>query len=363
MSKRLGAAGLGVLLFLAVAEALLRLLPVSTATMSGYYVHPDILTSPPGHAWTVSTGWDLHNPQHHRANNWGFASEPDFDRNPLAVALVGDSFVEASMLDASLRPAAQLRSRLGGDRPVFGLGIPGTALLDYAVRIRLAYEKFGIVDQVVWLEAGDARQALCGSGNVNSKCLDPQTFEPKTQRIAPPDALRRVARHSATAQYVFGQLKLDPRRLLRAMVERKPAGLPSSSAAMSPAGAAAATVRPADERSRRVVDAVLAAFFAEVEPLPLRRLIFLVDGRRVPSDAPRTEIERERDYLLARLRARGAEVVDLEPVYAAHAARSRLSLEVGPYDRHLNGLGVALVTQAAADALRRGDAGPMRSPP
>ena len=40
-------------------------------------------------------------------------------------------------------------------------------------------------------------------------------------------------------------------------------------------------------------------------------------------------------------------------IYLAHARSSPLSLEVGPYDRHLNGLGVQLATGAAAAALDR----------
>ena len=87
-------------------DLVLRVLSVSTANMTGHDRDPDLLTYPPGHSWTVSTGWDSKNFQHLHANNWGFIANRDFLSNPLAVALVGDSYVESSMLDADARPGA-----------------------------------------------------------------------------------------------------------------------------------------------------------------------------------------------------------------------------------------------------------------
>lgn len=54
-----------------------------------------------------------------------------------------------------------------------------------------------------------------------------------------------------------------------------------------------------------------------------------------------------------RLREGGAQVIDLEPVYAAHAARSLRRLDVGPDDGHLNALGVRIAMREVAHALAR----------
>ena len=40
---------LGMLLVLLAVEGVMRLLPVSTATLSGYHFHPDIVTYPAHH--------------------------------------------------------------------------------------------------------------------------------------------------------------------------------------------------------------------------------------------------------------------------------------------------------------------------
>jgi len=45
-------------------------------------------------------------------------------------------------------------------------------------------------------------------------------------------------------------------------------------------------------------------------------------------------------------------VIDADPIFAAHHERSRLSIEVGPYDRHLNAVGLALLVAPTAQALR-----------
>ena len=111
----------GVASLLVLLEAICRVLPVSTSTDTGYYTDPLILTYPARHQWVMSTGWDLRNAQHMQANNLGYAAEHDFVRDERAIALIGDSYVEASMLDIADRPAAQLERQLG-TRPVYAMG-------------------------------------------------------------------------------------------------------------------------------------------------------------------------------------------------------------------------------------------------
>jgi hypothetical protein len=334
---------------LLLLELVLRLLPVSTATMTGYGLDADVLTYPPGHTWTASTGWDLRNAQRLRANNWGFVSEREFIPDPRAVALIGDSYVEAAMLPAADRPGARLESLLGG-RPVYALGSPGTALIDHAQRLRLASERLQVRDVVIWLERGDARQSLCGSGNVHSRCLDPQSLAPRVERLPPPTALKRWARHSALAQYFLGQLKLQPAELRRALFTRVTPAEPTTrvDGKATPASGALAP------HARAMIDAVVDRFFIDASPYLQGRLLFVIDGRRSGSVAAPTSDDLERAHLIAQLRSRGADVIDLEPAYAQHAATSRRSLEVGPYDAHLNAQGVQLVMGQVARWFERG---------
>ncbi len=340
----------GLLCLVVALELAFRLLPVSTATLTGYYIDADLLTYPPGHSWKVATGWDLRNAQRLQANSHGFASHREFEPNPNAVALIGDSYVEASMLAAQDRPGAQLERQLGG-RAVFPLGTPGTALLDYAQRIRFAAERFGVKDFVILMEAGDARQSLCGSGNVVSRCLDAKTLQATVERQPAPSMAKRWLRHSALAQYINSQLKFRPEMFWRAVWTRQTPELqPANSVNLG---------RMTDDRSdvdrhRQVIDTVLDHFFREVAPYTNGRLIIAVDGSRAGGEPTLSNlVAAERAYLISSLGAQGAIVIDLEPIFHKHALASSRSLQVGPYDGHLNAVGVELAMQAIANELRR----------
>ncbi|WP_144264463.1 hypothetical protein [Polaromonas sp. C04] len=325
-------------------EIFFQLLPVSTSTETGYYIDPLILSYPPYHHWTTSTGWDLRNVQRLESNNLGYVANRDFERNANAVALIGDSFVEASMLAAPDRPGAQLERALGG-RPVFAMGNPGTALLDYAERIRFAHTHYGVRDFVVLMERGDVKQSLCGSGNINGPCLDPKTLEPRIEKLPPAGTLKRIFRHSALAQYVFGQLKFSPQQLLR---QAFPPAHGANAASSQPASGAA-QMPPGQTAS--YVDLVTHTFFERIRPYATGRLVIVIDSDRSALAKGQLKPDPSRARFIQLARAAGATVIDTEPLFQAHFARSRLSLDVGPYDGHFNALGVSLVTQAAAAAF------------
>lgn len=345
MLKRLGWIVSTLVVLLLAAEAVLRLLPVSTRTSMGYHVHPDVLAYPPGHVWRVSTGWDMRNSQTLRSNNMGFAAQRDFVPDPTAVALIGDSYVEASMLAETDRPAVQLEAALEPRRPVYAMGGPGSSLLDYAVRMQWAHEQLRVRDMVILMEQGDLRQALCGSGNVHSACLDPTSLQPRTERRAQGGAINRILGESALAQYLASQLKLRPsdalnglRRLFESRLrgDAAPKGLPALSA-------------PA-------IESVIRAFFERLAPMqPSIRLVVVVDGRRTTAAPTPDEagFANERRLFIEAARGWGAHVIDAEDVYRPHLTRSRRSLVVGPYDSHLNATGVGLLMTAAAKELNR----------
>lgn len=335
---------LGVLCLLVGAELLLRLLPVSTATATGYYIDPLIRTSPPGYTIKAATGWDLRNAQTLRTNNFGFVADRDFVRDDRAVALIGDSFVEAAMLPAEDRPGAQLERDLPS-RPVYAMGSPGTNLLDYAESIRVASQKLGVRDFVVMLERFDVRQAFCGSGNVAAVCLDQDTLAAKTVTKPQPGTIKQILRHSALAQYAFSQLKLDPSRLVAQIVKQaRPDGPDASHAPAAPAA-------PRDDPQKLAV--VIKTFFERIRPYRGGRLVMVLDSDRGTLAAEKAQtLDPGRAQFIAAARAEGAIVIDTEPLFLEHFARSELKLDVGPYDGHLNPLGIAIAMQAAAKALR-----------
>ena len=346
MTKAIALGVAGFIAMLVMMELLLRVLPVSTSTETGYYTDPVIVTYPPDHRWTLSTGWDLRNAQTMTANHTGYAATREFTRDVHAVALVGDSFVEASMLAAVDRPAAQLE-RLLDSRPVYAMGSPGTALLDYAERIRFAHEHFGTRDFVMLMERGDVLQSLCGSGNSHGPCLDPVTLQPRVEKRESPGTAKRIIRHSALAQYLVSQLKFSMARLqANAFASPPPSGPADPARATEPQ-----TVPPHAVLAR--VDAVAGTFFQRIKPHLEGQLIVVLDSDRQAMWHGRWKADPARSHFIRWARQAGAVVVDTEPLFLAHFQKSRLSLDVGPYDGHLNEIGVNLVMQAAAAALKQ----------
>lgn len=342
---------LGALVMLVGVELLLRALPVSTATQTGYHIHPNILTNPPHHSWTMSTGWDLRDAQHMRANNYGFAAEHDFQPGDAAIGLVGDSYVEASMLPWADRPASQLERALGGKRPVYAMGGPGSSLLDYAERIRWAHETLGLRDFVVLMESTDASQALCNSGNVHARCLDPERLTSVLQHRPPSGGAKDLLRESALAQYLVSQLKLTGARLVSpdfwhsgAPSEHSPKSITSP-----PAGAAGLT--PLSARQRVVIDAAVDEFLRKTASLQGLRVVFAIDMNRRNLDAG-VQRPDEGYHVEERLRAAGHIVVRGEEAYREHQRQSPLRLDMGPHDGHLNAVGVRLLMTAAARAAQ-----------
>lgn len=335
---------LGLSALLLACELLLQLLPVSSATHTDYRVSPLILSYPPHFDWVASTGWDLRNVQHNRTNNAGFVGRRDLARKPEGIALIGDSYAEASMLAPSDRPAEQLERALGGV-PVYALGMPGSALLDYAERMHWAQRQYGLRRFVLLLEPHDLRQSLCGSGNVHGPCLDRRTLAPRTETRPPPGPVKRLLRHSALARYLSGQLKLDGARLWRQVLRQARAPMESHGRAAPPVAAPSAAPSPTPAAL-----AVTRAFLQRLGGLDLASLVIVLDTDRDALYAGRADDGPDAADLqafAAALRAIGATVLDARPILASHYRQHRLSFDVGPYDAHLNALGVRLLMEAA----------------
>lgn len=338
--------GVGALMFAALAELLCRLLPVSTATEFGYHHDAAFQTYPAHHRWRLATGWDLRRAQTLSANNMGVAAGRDFVRDPLAVALVGDSYVEASAVEPSQRFGPQLERALGGARRVYEMGLPGTSLLDYAERIRYAHERFGVRDFVLFVELGDVAQSVCEAAPRGGVCLDLRSGQVRPDRLPEPSTLKRWIRHSALAQYIFSQLKVDVTRLWRQAIEQAR----TSASAAEQASTAKQPTHDA-EADRRLADAVIDAFVERVRPYPTLRLMLLVDGARRADRPWSARPAALRSRLLQRAPEVGLVAIDLEPVYAEHHRHSERSLDIAPDDGHFNSLGLELVARQAARAL------------
>ena len=203
----------GMALCLVFLELALRILPVRSDSDMGYHVDPLIMTYRPQQIFRTSEGWSLAHATVQHANNLGFLSTQDFVPNARAVAVIGDSFVDGSMLDERYRLGEQTQG-LSPQRPIYALGGPGSSLLDYGERMRFAAEKLAIKDFVLIMVAGDVEGSYCGSTDIHGPCIDRSSGESRTQRHAPPGQVKQYLRHSALMQYLYANLHLKPDQLL-----------------------------------------------------------------------------------------------------------------------------------------------------
>lgn len=336
MWRRLAYLGAGAMLSLVILEIVFQLLPTSTATRTGYYVDPNILTYPPGHAFRTSFGWALARPQNHKANNYGFVADKDFVRDPLAVAVIGDSFVEASMLPSGERPATQLQASLP-KHPTFALGSPGSSVLDYAERVRFAASTFGITRFVVIMERGDVMQSVCGSGNVQATCIDRKSRTIRTERIvANTSPLSNALRRSALAQYLFSQLRVKPTAiavLVRTMFAARPTPRSES---------------PVPAPNVELGDLVTQEFFDRLGAYRTGQFVFVM---LAPLQTGPARPDPVRARFIEAARSWGASVIDTEPIYRNALAKPGLSLTVSPEDAHWNREAIHMVVPAIAHEI------------
>lgn len=331
---------LGAMAALMAAELLLRVLPVSTATETGYYISPSILTYPPHHDFDMATGWDLSNAHHHRSNNFGFLTDKDFIVNPAAVAVIGDSYVEANMLKEEDRLSFQLEKKLG-NQPVYAMGGPGSSLLDYAERARFAQEKFGIRNFVFVIETGDVKQTLCGSGNIHGPCVDSHTFDLRSEAQPQKAGLaKKLLRKSALAQYLFSQLRLKPDNLINQLFRTSASG----NAHLSKKSLSADNLPP------EAIDHVISAYLSNLAKLKMDHWLLVFDNHRncQKSDPIADPV---RDRLMQLARSTGAIIIDTTPLFCGFSQKTGLSLAISPSDQHWNKLAHGLVAEAVADKL------------
>ncbi len=336
MLRKILLLALGSLASLIAIELVLRILPTPTATRMGQYIDPLISTYPPNFEFQSATGWAFLNPQQQRSNEFGFIPDHPFSYSPDAVALIGDSLVEQSMLVSSDRLAMQLENGRSG-APVFSLGIPGSSLFDYLERIRFARDKLGVRKFWIVVEGADVRQSLCEHAAYVDVCLD-TNGEILRKKKPPRDPLRDIFAHSAVLQYFIGVLRLSPKALVEsinrpalskmeestATVADKPSGIPLSSAEVS----------------------VIERFFRELSSFNSIKVGLVIDPRLGDLNRNDEFINPALESVYRRAIAAGIAVVHPFWDLKQYSDLTGLEMRVGPYDEHWNARANAVIAKA-----------------
>jgi hypothetical protein len=319
------------LLCLAVAEGVLRMLPVCTdLEMQAIDASNPVLRHRPNSEFVFSDGFWLTNANRGHINNFGFVNDQDYDTDdprPL-LAVIGDSYVEALMIPYGLTVQGRLDAREAGRRRVYSFGSSGSSLLDYLYYAAYARQHFRPEWVVINVVGNDFDEMLLRYRQEPAfhhlKELPDGSLAaiPLEYRLSPGLGLLR---RSALARYLsfnIGNASPAMARLLGAL-HRVAAWLfaPANAAEPEFVGNTAATTDPQRiELSQRAVRYVLD-HLAKATGLPPSHVLFLVDSYRIFDPAGLASARRSffgimREFLIAEARGRGYEVVDLQDWFA-----------------------------------------------
>ena len=330
MARKVTLALLGAFAVAIALEIALRVLPTPEATFAGRYIDESLTTYPPRHEFRTATGWSLLNPQDHRANDYGFIPDEKFAPSAEAIALIGDSLVEQSMLPVSQRLASLLREARNG-APVFSMGVPGSSLFDYLERARFASRVLGVNTFWIVVETADVQQSRCDTGVYTDACLARDGTITRVPK-APRSALRDALAQSALLQYFVGVLRLSPERLIQVFH-----------------GTPRAPRKDGDRASDRVSAddvATIDRFLKEVTDWKDVRIGLLIDPGVGSLKRMNEFRDRRLRLLFERAVALGVPVVHPYRTLADFSSSTHLELRVGPYDGHWNVMANCIVASA-----------------
>jgi hypothetical protein len=333
--------GMGILLFALAMEGVLQFLPVYSRIqgMSTDDLFP-IDRAQPNQPYVYSFGWDFLNVTTGQTNNVGMFNSADYVKGVPAVAVVGDSYIEARMLPYSDTLQGHLEKTLAHQGlSVFAASSGGAGLADYAGFAAMLRREISPRILVVLVSEGDILEALgypdpgymgmrCDAGKVSMFSL-PYHRAPRTP-------LRKILGSSALLRYAEFNLKA------KIWVQ----GLLTTHEASS-------------ATSELLSEACMSNYLRQLTALAgldSAHILFIVDGLRGKYDARRdaqrlkqAKLAREKFMVLAR--GLGFPVIDMQPIFDKAKEMDRLRVDFNPRDNHWNGLGHKLAADVVAPRL------------
>jgi hypothetical protein len=289
----------------------------------------------PNRSFTWSRNWDLSLVNRLHSNNYGFISTIDYDplsKIPLT-AVIGDSFIEAAMVDQTRTVVAVLNKTLKDRHRFYAFACSGAQLSSYIAYAKYARKEFHPDRYVFLLVGNDFDESLAGYGSYEGYhyFVKDATGGFTLKRVDyEAGLLKKVLKKSALFRYLNLNLQVGSR--LRIVWTR----LKDTFSGQKPEYVGQTDAR-AD--SRRVADSEKAvdAFLTMLEDscgVPRKSILIGIDGMRPPlynaSDLEKAKgsyFALMRKYVLSKARELGHPVIDMQPVFEQDYAANNLFFE------------------------------------
>jgi hypothetical protein len=334
---------------LLILEGAFRLLPVrTTPSLQPVTAENPVPRLTPNVEYLYSADWNFAIQSRKRTNNFGYNHVADY--RPAAgtplLTVIGDSFVEAYQIDAGKSAPELLNTALGGQGRVYSIGLSGAPLSQYLVFAQFARDALRPDAMAFVIIGNDFDESLLKyKAEPRFHYFEETAQGPRLRRIDYElSPAKKILRHSAFMRYVVhnvaAEIRIDGlRRTHRPLSELSPEALES---------------RIRD--SQRAVDWFLD-MLPEKSGLDSASILLVLDALRpgIYSAAALETAEQGyhgqmRRYFAQEARARGYEVLDLQPAFVRRHRADNSRFEF-PTDSHWN----ELAHRVVADEVRKSE--------
>lgn len=341
---------------LLIAECVLQLLPVDSGRRTLPVTAQDpVYRFTPNKPFTYSRDWDFRLVNTGRVNNAGFVNDADYDQHATSplLAIVGDSYVEALMVPFGSSISGRLAAAAASQGRVYSFAASGAPLSQYLVwadHARRTYRPNALVVVVIGNDFDESLLVYKNAPGLHYFVPD-ASGRLELQRVDyVPSTMRQILTHSALVRYLYLNLQIPWR--IEAITSSAWAYL---TGVVTPtvhyvANTSADTDAERVTRSRAAVDAFLDRL-PTASGLRPEHVLLVVNGLQDPSQIGDAAVSTSyfatmRTYLIDNARARGFEVADMAPIFAAHYAAGGVRIDNWPDDEHWSALGHRLVADA-----------------
>jgi len=317
--------GLSCLLTLAGLEITLRFFPV-TSYVPYQPVNSDspVARYRPHRSFTYSNHWNFQDIHYGRTNAQGFVSDFDYDADDIRplIAVIGDSYIEARMLNFSRTMQEKIRAGLRGAVRVYAFAMNGSALSQYLAFAKMARDTYRPDALIVNIVSNDFDESFAGIRSRNRFHYFTNdargNLRPQLIGFYQISRLQEIISQSALVRYAYFHLRItDAPQKIKRLLRSLPIAAQFQNPAPSPSQSTKKTTDN-PETSLRAAKTFLK-LLPEYAGLPPAKIILILDGqRRSLYYGPHKKdslFESMRRYLLKNAPAMGYEMIDMHPLF------------------------------------------------